>query len=842
MRGGEKVLAAICELYPRATLFTLVRVPGKVSDTIEQRTIRTSFVQRLPSPGRLYRYYLPLYPAAVEMFDLDGYDLVISSSHCAVKSVIRRGDARHICYCHSPMRYAWDQFDAYFGPAQVGRWPSRALRPIMAGLARWDASTAGRVDRFLANSQYVAGRIGRYYNRGSIVVYPPVDTEFYRPEPTRVQSGTGALIVSALVPYKRLDIAIEACRLARVPLRIVGQGPEEARLKQLAAGTPTEFLGWRTDSDVRDLYRSAAVVLLPGTEDFGIVPVEAQACGVPVVALAHGGACETVVDGVTGFLGTGTRSGDVRRGHPAGDRDTTQPGRYPAPRRAILDRAVQGQLHCRGRPDPGTAGGRLMMRRYNRVLVAFYILSDAALGMVAFLLAYLIRFESGLIPVVKNYPPFGQYVNMAPFIAIIVPIAFHVQGLYRLRRGRSRIDDFFAVFVGTVLAGIIGLVANLYFQAYPAPSLFPRLADAAGEAHEISRVVLALFLTINVAFTYGSRELVREVLEHRWKNGIGLKRVLIAGSGDLGRLVADKVLQHRELGFQVVGFVDDRAAGDHIGYRGLPLLGTLGETDEIIRHEKIDHVYVALPLEEHVKMLGIVEATNREGVDVHVVPDLLQFIALRARLENLDGVPIISLNDVPLRGFNSVLKRTIDVAISGSALLGLGIPFLVIALLIRRGSRGPVFYTQERMGLDGKAFHVFKFRSMYVGAEDDTGPVWARDDDPRCTPVGRWLRKLDLDELPQLWNVLRGDMSIVGPRPERPYFVEQFKHRIPQYMLRHKVKAGITGWAQVNGWRGNTSLEKRIEYDLYYIENWSVGLDLKIMWLTLVRGFHRHAF
>jgi Undecaprenyl-phosphate glucose phosphotransferase len=249
-----------------------------------------------------------------------------------------------------------------------------------------------------------------------------------------------------------------------------------------------------------------------------------------------------------------------------------------------------------------------------------------------------------------------------------------------------------------------------------------------------------------------------------------------------------------------------------------------------------------LPLDEHVKMLNLVEATNREGVDVHVVPDLLQFIALRARLENLDGVPIISLNDVPLRGLNSVLKRTIDVAISSTALLLLSAPFLLISALIRKTSSGPVFYTQERMGLDGKAFQVLKFRSMYQNAEEETGPVWARENDPRCTPVGRWLRKLDLDELPQLWNVLRGDMSIVGPRPERPYFVDQFKHRIPQYMLRHKVKAGITGWAQVNGWRGNTSIEKRIEYDLYYIENWSVGLDIKIMWLTLLRGLQKHAY
>ena len=472
-----------------------------------------------------------------------------------------------------------------------------------------------------------------------------------------------------------------------------------------------------------------------------------------------------------------------------------------------------------------------MMRRFNRLLVALYVLSDAVLGVVALVLAYLLRFESGLIPVTKGYPPFEQYVNLLPFVAVLVPVSFHVQGLYRLRRGRSRVDDFFAVFVGTILAGILGLFALLYVQAY-----YP------DRYTEPSRLLLPLFLAINVMLTYGSRELVREALERRWKAGIGLKRVLIAGAGDLGRLVADKVLEHRELGFKVVGFLDDRAAGDHIGYRGLPLLGTLADADEVIRNERIDHVYVALPLEEHVKMLGIVEAVNREGIDIHVVPDLLQFIALRARLENLDGVPIISLNDVPLRGINSVLKRAIDAAISGSALLLLSVPLAIIALIIKRSSDGPVFYTQERMGLDGKAFLVYKFRSMYFGAEDDTGPVWARDDDPRCTPVGRWLRKLDLDELPQLWNVLRGDMSLVGPRPERPYFVEQFKHRIPQYMLRHKVKAGITGWAQVNGWRGNTSLEKRIEYDLYYIENWSVGLDLKILWLTVVRGFHRHAF
>lgn len=477
-----------------------------------------------------------------------------------------------------------------------------------------------------------------------------------------------------------------------------------------------------------------------------------------------------------------------------------------------------------------------MMRRYNRLLVAFFVVTDALLGMAAFLVAYLLRFESGL-PVFKGYPPFANYLRLAPFIGVLVPLAFQVQGLYRLRRGRSRVDDFFGVFVGSILAVVLGIGGTLYVQTYYVSEAAKDLGQ-----YEVSQFVWLLFLVVNVGFAYASRELVREALERRWRAGIGLKRVLIAGAGDLGRVVADKVLEHRELGFKVVGFLDDRATGDHIGYRGIPLLGMLADADDIIRRERIDHVYVALPLEEHVKMLGLVEATNREGVDVHVVPDLLQFIALRARLENLDGVPIISLNDVPLRGFNSLLKRAIDIGISGLALAGMAVPFAVIAFLIKRSSQGPVFYKQERMGLDGKAFDVYKFRSMYVDAEQETGPVWARDDDPRCTPVGRLLRRFDVDELPQLWNVFRGDMSIVGPRPERPYFVEQFKHRIPQYMLRHKVKAGITGWAQVNGWRGNTSLEKRIEYDLYYIENWSVALDLKIMWLTLIRGFHRHAY
>src|SRR3954462_4639412 len=327
-----------------------------------------------------------------------------------------------------------------------------------------------------------------------------------------------------------------------------------------------------------------------------------------------------------------------------------------------------------------------MMRRYNRLLVAFFVLSDALLGMAAFLVAYLLRFESGL-PVFKGYPPFANYLRLAPFIGLLVPLAFQMQGLYRLRRGRSRVDDFFGVFVGSILTVVLGIGGTLYIQTYYVSEAAKDLGQ-----YEVSQFVWLLFLVVNVAFSYAERELVREALERRWRAGIGLKRVLIAGSGDLGRGVADKVLEHRELGFKVVGFLDDRAGGDHIGYRGIPLLGMLSEADDIIRRESVDHLFVALPLEEHVKMRGLIEATNREGVDIHVIPDLLQFLALRARLENLDGVPIISLNDVPLRGFNSVPKRGIDVIISSFALGGLSIPFGIIAPLIKYTSHGPVFY------------------------------------------------------------------------------------------------------------------------------------------------------
>lgn len=299
MRGGEKVLESICRLFPNAGIRTLVHEKGSTSALLESRALPSSFVNRLPQVGRLYRYYLPLFPAAVETLDLDEADLVISTSHCAAKSVIRSGRAVHVCYCHSPMRYAWDQFEAYFGPERVGRAASAVLRPVLAWLARWDRRTAGRVDHYVANSAFVAGRIGRYYNRRASIVHPPVDTRFFTPDGEAPEPYF--LVVSALVPYKRIDMAIRAANLLSVPLKIVGTGPDRARLER-EAGPGVTFLGALEPEALRHAYRRATALVLPAEEDFGIAPVEAMACGRPVVALGVGGATETVLPGVTGWL------------------------------------------------------------------------------------------------------------------------------------------------------------------------------------------------------------------------------------------------------------------------------------------------------------------------------------------------------------------------------------------------------------------------------------------------------------------------------------------------------------------------------------------------------------
>jgi glycosyltransferase involved in cell wall biosynthesis len=290
MRGGERCLEVFCELFPDADLFTLLHVPGSVSALIERRRIVTSFVQRLPAAATRYRYYLPLFPSAVEAFDLGGYDLVLSSSHCVAKGARPAPGAPHVSYCFTPMRYIWDLYDDYFG-----RGASPLLRalmpPVAARLRRWDRASSARVDRFVAISRHVAARIDRYYGRRAAVIYPPVDVQRFE---VAAAAGEFYLVVSALVPYKRLDLAVQAANRLDRRLLIVGSGPEERRLRALA-GSSVEFLGWRSDAEIAELYRRCHAVLFPGLEDFGIVPLESMASGRPVIAFAAGGALETVV-------------------------------------------------------------------------------------------------------------------------------------------------------------------------------------------------------------------------------------------------------------------------------------------------------------------------------------------------------------------------------------------------------------------------------------------------------------------------------------------------------------------------------------------------------------------
>jgi glycosyltransferase involved in cell wall biosynthesis len=301
MRGGEKVLAALARLYPEAPIYTLLHVPGSVSPELEARRILTSFVQRLPAAARRYRPYLPLFPAAAESFDLGGFELVISSSHCVAKGVRPAPGALHLCYCHTPMRYVWDRFDDYFGPGRASLPLRLVVRPLAARLRAWDARTASRVHRFAANSAYVAGRIQRYYGRESVVIPPPVDTAFFTPRPGPDAPGRYDLVVSALAPYKRLELAFEAYRGSGRRLLVVGSGPEASRLRALAP-PEAELVGHVPDRELRELYRGCRAVLMPGVEDAGIVPLEAMACGRPAVVFGEGGGAESVEHGRTGLV------------------------------------------------------------------------------------------------------------------------------------------------------------------------------------------------------------------------------------------------------------------------------------------------------------------------------------------------------------------------------------------------------------------------------------------------------------------------------------------------------------------------------------------------------------
>ncbi len=482
-----------------------------------------------------------------------------------------------------------------------------------------------------------------------------------------------------------------------------------------------------------------------------------------------------------------------------------------------------------------------MLKAKTRKWVAIHVAVDVVATSLAWLAAYALRFHeplATLVPVTKGVPDASRYLLLLPLIAVLWPPVLYFHGLYQIKRGRSRIDETFAILFSVLIGSALTLGATLYVRVYY------RFQPEVAPLWEYSQAVFALFALLDVILISLGRAALRAWQESQWAAGENLTRVLVAGTGELGRTVAETLLAHRRLGYRVVGFLGEGPQAT--GHAGLPVVGTIADAREAVERSQADQVYVALPLEDHARLVPLVQGLSNECVDLKVVPDVVQYATIRASLEDLDGIPIISLNEVPLQGWSSMVKRAMDAAVSALLLLALiVVPVLpILALLIRLyGGKGPVLLRQERMTLDGKTFQIFKFRTMVDEAEKGTGPVFATSDDPRRTAIGGWLRRHNLDELPQLLNVLLGDMSLVGPRPERPPFVQQFRDRIPQYMRRHRVKSGMTGWAQVNGWRGNTSIEKRIEFDLYYIENWSLRLDLKILILTLFRGFGQdHAY
>jgi exopolysaccharide biosynthesis polyprenyl glycosylphosphotransferase len=474
-----------------------------------------------------------------------------------------------------------------------------------------------------------------------------------------------------------------------------------------------------------------------------------------------------------------------------------------------------------------------LIHQRHRIAAAVYLAGDVVATLLAFLGAWYLRFELEVLPLTKGTPQFGRYIDLLPVVLLLFPVVFYFHGLYQSRSNRSRVDEAVSVLLAVVLATV--LLSGLFTWYRPVQS------PDSTEPFTYSRPFLALFALLCIVLVVAGRVALRSLLASASLHIGSLQRILVIGAGKLGLEITQKLNAHADLGLEVVGFLDDDPAKAGQSYQGVPVLGVLGDLERVLAERKIEQIFVALPLEAHKKMMKVLAAVGSECVEVKLVPDILQYAAIKATLEDLDGTPVINLSQVPLQGWNSLVKRLMDLALAAIGLLVLAPVLPLVALVIWLEDRGPILYGQERMGLDGRVFKIWKFRSMRVDAEVSTGPVWAVQDDPRRTRFGGFLRRWSIDELPQLWNVLVGDMSLVGPRPERPTFVHEFKQRLPQYMIRHRVKSGITGWAQVHGWRGNTSIRKRLEYDLYYIENWSLGLDFKILWMTVRHGIHHNA-
>lgn len=462
-----------------------------------------------------------------------------------------------------------------------------------------------------------------------------------------------------------------------------------------------------------------------------------------------------------------------------------------------------------------------MLKKHADFFRSLFFISDLLILSLAWVFSYGLRFYTALIrPPSLGIPSFPTYLEFLIPLLILWGFLSRKMQLYRPRRIYSFYKELFEVGKCLTLTLLASIAVTYFLKRF-----------------EFSRLAFLYFWIFSLVGLLSVRYSVRTTLKILRQKGYNKRYALIAGTGLLGLKTLEKLRLYPAFGIQVLGFLsrNEKEVGKRI--QNIPVLGVFGDLNKILKEQEVDILFVALSINDYDCFESLIEKVNGHLTEIKVVPASYEFLRLRGGMDDLDGLPIVSLQGSPLYGWDRIIKRMFDLVIGSFLLIVMAPVMSFIALLIKLTSPGAVFYRQERVGMDGHSFQILKFRTMKVDAENETGPIWAKENDPRRTKIGAFLRKTSLDELPQLFNVLKGEMSLVGPRPERPIFVEEFRKRIPSYMLRHKIKAGMTGWAQVNGWRGNTSVEKRIEHDLYYIQNWSIGFDLKILFMTLWKGF-----
>jgi Undecaprenyl-phosphate glucose phosphotransferase len=458
-----------------------------------------------------------------------------------------------------------------------------------------------------------------------------------------------------------------------------------------------------------------------------------------------------------------------------------------------------------------------MYRRHGDKLALVFLVCDLAATAAVWVGAYLLRF--GLWAAPKGVPNLELVLRALPVVLVLAAVAYRLCGLYEVHRLKQLPREL----------GLVCKASGLLFLLAITVAFYRR------DLYE-SRLALALFLGLNALVLTLVRRTIWQVLRYLRGRGLNHGRAVIVGTGRTGRLVACAIRENGWTGLEAVGFVDRPLK---VEPTLLPRLGEIHQLDRIVAEHDVDHVFVALPLSRYGELPEVYKALSKVLVEVQFVPDLPHMAGMKLRMLEVDNVAFLSLRQSPHYGWPRVAKRATDLVLGTAALLLLAPLMAALAVAVKLTSRGPIFYRQARTGLGGRTFNMLKFRSMPPETERATGPVWATRDDRRCTRLGRFMRRWSLDELPQLFNVLRGDMSLVGPRPERGVFVEQFRNRIPDYSQRHQVKAGMTGWAQVHGWRGDTSLRHRIRCDLYYISHWSLWLDLEILAMTLCGGLRQ---